>query len=216
MKKCFFWGATGQAKVLKEFIGDFGCKLHWLFDNDPLMPEEIDGVPMLGGWDNFMNWAKKNKSKDISFLVAIGGTKGKERLDLQDKISKIGFKPLTVWHKTSYVSKQSKIGNGSQILVHASVCVEAKIGRACIINTGAQIDHECVLGDGVHVMPGAVLTGCVKVDDFATIGSGAIILPRIKIGKGAIVGAGAVVTKDVEPYSVVAGVPAKILKKIRH
>ena len=44
------------------------------------------------------------------------------------------------------------------------------------------------------------------------IGSGALILGGVKIGDGAIVAAGAVVTKDVEPYSIVAGVPAKIIK----
>lgn len=45
------------------------------------------------------------------------------------------------------------------------------------------------------------------------IGHGAIIMPGVKIGDGAIVGSGAVVTKDVEPYTVVAGVPAKIIKR---
>lgn len=49
----------------------------------------------------------------------------------------------------------------------------------------------------------------VRIGDLAWIGSNTIILPRVTIGKGAVVCAGAVVTKDVEPYSVVAGVPAK-------
>ena len=48
----------------------------------------------------------------------------------------------------------------------------------------------------------------------AWIGAGAIILPNVTIGEGAVVGAGAVVTKDVPPYTVVAGVPAKIIKKL--
>lgn len=54
----------------------------------------------------------------------------------------------------------------------------------------------------------------VKLEDDCWIGTGAIILPGITIGKCSIVGAGAVVTKDVPPYSVVAGVPAKVMKKI--
>ena len=44
------------------------------------------------------------------------------------------------------------------------------------------------------------------------IGHGAIIMPGIKIGNGAVVGSGAVVTKNVEAYSIVAGVPAKVIK----
>jgi len=48
----------------------------------------------------------------------------------------------------------------------------------------------------------------------AWIGAGAIILPNVTIGERAVVGAGAVVTKDVPPYTVVAGVPAKEIKKL--
>lgn len=49
----------------------------------------------------------------------------------------------------------------------------------------------------------------VEIEDFAWICSRAIILPGVKIGKGAVVASGAVVTKDVEPFSVVGGIPAK-------
>ena len=53
----------------------------------------------------------------------------------------------------------------------------------------------------------------VIIEDDCDIGTGAIILPGVRIGKGSVVGAGAVVTKDVPPYTIVAGVPAKILRK---
>ena len=49
----------------------------------------------------------------------------------------------------------------------------------------------------------------VEIGDYVFIGPRAIILPGVKIGKGAIVGAGAVVTKDVENFKIVGGVPAK-------
>ncbi len=52
----------------------------------------------------------------------------------------------------------------------------------------------------------------VIIKDGADIGLGSIILPGVTIGEGAIVGAGSVVTKDVPPYSVVVGVPAKIIR----
>ena len=51
-----------------------------------------------------------------------------------------------------------------------------------------------------------------RVGAWADIGVNSVLLPGVTIGKGAIVGAGAVVTHDVEPFSIVAGVPAKFLR----
>jgi acetyltransferase-like isoleucine patch superfamily enzyme len=53
----------------------------------------------------------------------------------------------------------------------------------------------------------------VRVGAWADIGTNAILLPGVTVGKGAIVAAGAVVTEDVEPFTVVAGVPARFIKK---
>ena len=57
--------------------------------------------------------------------------------------------------------------------------------------------------------------GPVKIGDFVWIGEGAVIMPNVRIGKHAIIGANAVVTKDVEDYSVVGGIPAKVLRKLK-
>jgi maltose O-acetyltransferase len=54
--------------------------------------------------------------------------------------------------------------------------------------------------------------GPVNINDWVFIGSSAIILPNVTIGEGAVVAAGAVVTKDVEPWTVVGGVPAKFIR----
>ena len=52
----------------------------------------------------------------------------------------------------------------------------------------------------------------VTIEDDADLGIGAILLPGVTIGRGAQIGAGAVVTKDVAPYAVVAGNPAKVIR----
>ena len=53
----------------------------------------------------------------------------------------------------------------------------------------------------------------MTLEDGCDIGAGTIVLPGVTVGRGAIVGAGAVVTKDVEPFTVVAGVPARLLRR---
>ena len=56
--------------------------------------------------------------------------------------------------------------------------------------------------------------GFIEIGDDAWLGTGSIILPNVRIGIGAVVGAGSVVTKDVPDFTVVGGVPARVIKKI--
>jgi acetyltransferase-like isoleucine patch superfamily enzyme len=56
--------------------------------------------------------------------------------------------------------------------------------------------------------------GTVTVGKDAWIGAGAVILPNVEIGEGAVVGSASVVTKNVSPYTVVGGVPARVIKTV--
>ena len=53
----------------------------------------------------------------------------------------------------------------------------------------------------------------IVIEDGAHIGIGSIIMPGVTVGKGAVIGAGSVVTKDIPPYCVAVGVPAKVIRK---
>ncbi|MDQ7799461.1 MAG: DapH/DapD/GlmU-related protein [Candidatus Edwardsbacteria bacterium] len=64
-----------------------------------------------------------------------------------------------------------------------------------------------MLEQGIRFYPQTV------IEDDVWIGAQAIILPGVRIGRGAIVAAGAVVTKDVEPYAIVGGNPARLIKR---
>lgn len=67
-----------------------------------------------------------------------------------------------------------------------------------------KVTHDCSVE--------ALSRGGIHVDDDVWIGTNAIILDGVSIGRGAVVAAGAVVTKDVSPYAVVGGCPAKVIK----
>lgn len=215
LKEMIFWGATGQAKVLRDCMKNSERKLVALFDNNENLVSPFADVPLYFGKKGFEDWiAKRGTGGSISFLVAIGGDKGKDRIEIQEYLESYGLIALLAKHPTAFIADSVEIGPGSQVLANCSVCVETIIGRGCIINTGVIIDHECNIGDGSHICPGAHLAGCVEVGRYATIGTGAVILPRIRVGQGAIVGAGAVVIEDVPLYTVVAGNPAKVIRKI--
>ncbi|MFN8388037.1 MAG: NeuD/PglB/VioB family sugar acetyltransferase [Anaerolineales bacterium] len=212
-RKYVLWGGTGQAKVLREIMTDL--ELVAVFDNNPDVPSPFEDIPLYSGMKEFQVWLQSQPNKnEIGFLVAIGGDRGVDRLAIHDNLESVGLRPLIAKHSSAVIAAGVKIGSGSHILAGAVICVDAVIGRSCIVNTSASVDHESILGDGVHVCPGARLAGLVKVEQFATIYSGAVVIPRITIGEGAVVAAGAVVINDVPSYTMVAGNPAKIIRKL--
>jgi acetyltransferase-like isoleucine patch superfamily enzyme len=129
-----------------------------------------------------------------------------------------------------------EIGDESKVGTFVEIQKGAKIGRRCKISShtficeGVTIEDEVFIGHGVmftnDLLPRATnLDGSLQTDaDWkclptvikkgAAIGSNATLLCGITVGERAVVGAGAVVTKDVPPGAVVAGNPAKILRRI--
>ena len=84
------------------------------------------------------------------------------------------------------------------------------IGR-CNFLLGGEHDYSCISTFPFNGQP-ASSKGEIIVEDDVWIGDGVWILSGIKIGKGAIIGAGSIVTRDVPPFAIVAGNPAKVIK----
>lgn len=116
-----------------------------------------------------------------------------------------------------YYRNELRIGDGSwigqQCFFHAAGGIE--IGANVGVGPGVRILTSTHREEGraVSILHAAIETAKVTIEDDADIGVGAILLPGVTIGRGAQVGAGSVVTRDVPPYSVVAGNPARILRE---
>ena len=129
------------------------------------------------------------------------------------------------------IGDRTKIGAFVEIQKNVSVGSDCKIQSHTFICEGVTIEDKVMIAHGVMFIndkePGAVRAdGTLQTEDDweciptlvkegASIGSNATIMCGVTIGEGSLVGAGAVVTKDVPPWSVVVGNPAKIIRAHR-
>lgn len=113
-----------------------------------------------------------------------------------------------------------KIGKGSKIGATVDIDHSAPelitIGKNVWVTRGVMLlCHQRDLAQyevGKPVMDCELVYKPIDIKDGAHIGIGAIIMPGVTIGEGAVIGAGSVVTKDIPPYCVAVGAPAKVIK----
>jgi UDP-perosamine 4-acetyltransferase len=75
------------------------------------------------------------------------------------------------------------------------------------------VEHGCTIADHSHIASGATVCGDCLIGEAVHVGAGATVIQGVKIGFGAVIAAGAVVTRNVEPLTLVAGVPARELRR---
>ncbi|MFT8710094.1 MAG: 2,3,4,5-tetrahydropyridine-2,6-dicarboxylate N-acetyltransferase, partial [Sporolactobacillus sp.] len=115
-----------------------------------------------------------------------------------------------------------EIGKNAVIMMGAVINIGAVIGEGTMVDMNAVLGGRATVGKNCHIGAGTVLAGVVEppsakpviVEDNVLIGANAVVLEGVHIGEGAVVGAGAIVTKDVPPYTVAVGAPARVVKKI--
>lgn len=115
-----------------------------------------------------------------------------------------------------------EIGDNCIIMMGAVLNIGAVIGERTMIDMNVVVGGRAIVGKDCHIGAGTVLAGVIEppnaepviIGDNVLIGANAVVLEGIKVGKGAVIAAGSIVIKDVEENTVVAGVPARVIKKV--
>lgn len=120
------------------------------------------------------------------------------------------------------IEKGALFGNHVSLGDNSGIGIRAQIEEHVVIGNNVMMGPDCMIFTQNHEFQDKEKPMCeqgfsqvrpVLIGNDVWIGARVIILPGVHVGEGSIIGAGAVVTKNVEPYSVVGGNPAKLLKK---
>jgi acetyltransferase-like isoleucine patch superfamily enzyme len=145
------------------------------------------------------------------------------------------FYDVEIGHNTlvadgASLREQVRVGHHCLISRYVTINYNTVIGNRTKIMDLTHITGNCRIGDDVFIsihvstvndnnpIGGVYSEESIvgpTIADKSTVGASAALLPAICVGEGAIIGVGAVVTKDVAPYDVVMGVPAKVVKTLR-
>lgn len=207
-------GAGGHAKVLLDTLNLLGISVSGVCD--PLQPAS-------GGLSRLRRYVDDDtvlslNTTTIRLINAIGSTRDTgKRSEIYRKYKINGFHFMSVIHPASSVSQlDMDVGEGLQALAGSVINASVSLGENVLVNSNAIVEHDCTIGSHTHVASGATVCGGCLVGEKVHIGAGAVIRQGITIGSGSVIASGAVVIDDVKPYSLLAGVPAKVKRFLNH
>jgi sugar O-acyltransferase (sialic acid O-acetyltransferase NeuD family) len=175
-------------------------------DKENLQGTNFGGYKVLGGRDLIPALVKE----DVYFIHNVAGD-FKRITMAADLLDSYGCKVANLIHPDidmNYV----EIGHGCIFPEGTIIGGNTKIGNYVISRLRILISHDVTIEDYSFIGPGAIIGGNVVLQRGSYIGAGATIMQKRTVGAESIIGAGAVVTKDVAPNTVVAGVPAKVIR----
>ncbi len=184
------------------------------FGNYDFYGSSISGI-LFCEYSEFEDFYNKNQNYIIKY-----------KIEIDRRNSAIPMADLTKYNcriePGAIIRDMVEIGDNCVIMMGAVLNIGAVIGEKTMIDMNVVVGGRAIVGNNCHIGAGTVLAGVIEppsaqpvvIEDDVMTGANVVILEGVKVGKGAVIAAGSVVIKDVEPGMVMAGIPAKPLKKV--
>jgi len=185
MKNMILIGAGGHARSCVDVIDSLNFfRVSLMVGKNDRNFKKINTVSEL-------EFLKNYKLKKKNLLISIGQLKdGKIRKKIFDFYKSKGCNFPVIKSKTCYISKNSKVDEGTIVMHKAFINTNSHIGKNCIINNGAIIEHDVTVGNNVHIAPGAIILGGCTIKENSFIGSGSVIKQNTTTNKNFILQSG--------------------------
>lgn len=201
------FGTGTLAQVIAEYWDDDVCA--YTVDADYIRLLELYGKPVVP----FEEIQLSYPPDEHSIFVAVTQQNGHRDL-LERKVHEAwekGYHAATFVHPSAVVIGPVSGGRNNAVCPGAIVEPYARLGDGVFVRSGAYVGHHCTIRDFAYIAPRASIAGHVDVGAGAFIGNNATVRDRVTIGHHAVIGCGAVVLRDVKPYEVYQGYPARLL-----
>lgn len=210
-KKIYIYG-TSSLGILKLIDSINNIRPTWdiigFIENNKLTSRTCGGYPVV---DLGLLLDDQQINGDI-YVANNQKDNSREGIDGLDKLLKRGFRSCNIIHPNIDLNRVT-IGRGCVLSDGCIIGGNTKLGNFITCELRALVSHDVYIEDQVYIGLGACIGGGAKLKKRCYISIGAIVMGNVTIGEGSIVGPGAVVNKDVKPNTIVAGVPAKLLKR---
>lgn len=215
--KVLIFGGIGAASTIAMAIVDAVNNgfsdlefLGYINDKDGL--SDIDGYPIIGGYNDVPRLIKEG----YLFINTVYKIDGQVSRTLLFESLKIPDNQLATFvHPKAYVAPNVELGPGCVVLPNATVSSGVKMGRCVRVMTGAMIGHDCIISDHAFFAANSCVGSHIQFGVGTYSGLNCTIGGKLSINNYSVVGMGSVVTKDVLPFSIVAGNPAKHLRFVK-
>ena len=212
-KEIYALGVGHNTPVFIDLALDCGYEIVGLYHYNSDKTGEYDhGYEILGSFEDLFS---RKSLQGLNFLLTMGDSK--IRTELSKKIMDKGGLVPTLIHPTSVISKFAKISDiGVYISAFSFVQADSSVGENTVILSHVNISHTTHIGKGCFIAGGAIIGAYTNMEDNVFIGQGALSISAkvATIGQGAYVGARSLLTKDVPANTVVAGIPAKVIRSL--
>lgn len=170
-KSIILVGGGGHCRSVIDVIELEGIyKIAGIIDIKEKVGQMVMGYPILACDEQLSDLFTTYKNA----IITIGHIKSNElRVKLYNQLKRIGFELPVIISPQSYVSRHSKISDGTVVMHHALINANAQIGSNCIINSKALVEHDAIIENHCHIATASVINGGVKVSEGSFIGSNA-------------------------------------------
>jgi len=121
-----------------------------------------------------------------------------------------------------YIREMVEIGDGAVVMMGAVLNIGCAIGEKTMVDMNVVVGGRAKVGNNCHLGAGCVVAGVIEppsadpviIEDNVLVGANAVITEGVRVGQNSVIAAGAVVISDVDPFTVVAGMPARKIKDV--